>query len=392
MKKYKLLVAAALAVMVGALALPLAAHAGSNIRSGTTASVGKDEVIDATVYLAGSTVTVAGDVQGDLYCAGQTVNITGTVEGDVICAGQSVTVSGKVLGNVRVAGQTVTITSPIARSLTAFGQTVTVDNGSVVNADATVFGNVVQLNGRVNRDATVGGQAVTIDGTIGRNTTAVDTELTLTRSARLGGTLEYTSRNEVKRDGGAVVGGKVQRHEPQTHDQRVRNGFVDRFWGIMYWFAAFLVFGLAVLAFAPRTYKKTSTLMMKQGGWALLAGVVTLVMAPIVSIMLIVTLIGLPVGVALFMLWIIALVAAYVYSSYTVGQWVAAQASWNLKWPVFSSLVLGLVILALIMMVPIVGSLFAFLALVWGLGGIVLLSGQYIRHRSEEGTAKKAKA
>ena len=393
MKKYRLPAFAAIVALVGLCIVPIAAHADSNFRTGMSASVGKNETVDASAYLAGSTVTVAGDIRGDLYCAGQTVDISGTVEGDVICAGQTVTISGTVLGNVRVAGQNVALNGQVGRSVTAFGQSVTLASGATVTTDATMYASSLQLDGKVGRDAVIGGQAVTVGGMVGRNATVVDRQLSLGSAAHIGGTLDYTSNNEVQMNTGAVVAGQTQRHAPPTRTQSSDNSFAAHFWGVAYWFGAILVFGLFLLGLAPRSYHSSAQLMTAKLGWALLTGVVALVMAPIMAVLLMVTVIGLPAGLALLFLWLVALLASFAYSSYALGQWLAERAAWKLMWPSFSALVLGLVVLSLLMLIPFIGGLCSFLALIWGLGGIVLLCGRHFKTRhGQPRVTKKATA
>lgn len=392
MKKYKLLAVAAVLAPVGLVAAPVAAHSMTNMRSGNIASVAKDEVLDSSVYLAGTTVTVAGTVRGDVYCAGQNVDVTGTVEGDVICAGQTVSISGSVLGDVRVAGQTVTLAGPVAHNLTAFGQSVTVAGSAVINMDATVYGSSVQMGGKVGRDATVGGQTVTLAGSIGRNVVAGVEQLAVGGGARIGGDVEYTSYNQLDKGNGASITGKTTRHDPPADYEKAESSWATQFWNVAFWFGAWLVLGLLLLGLMPRNIKTTADLMAKQGGWALLAGLAALILTPIVAVMLMFTLVGIPAGVALLLLWAVAMLAAYAYSGFALGQWVSVQAGWKLKWPPVASLALGLVLLALLMLIPVIGGLFSFLALVWGLGGVVLAAGRYHRTRNgETGSTKKVK-
>ena len=393
MKKYRVLAFAAIAALAVLFVAPVAVHAGNNFRAGMTSDIAKDEVIDASAYVAGSTVRVAGDVRGDLYCAGQNVDISGTVEGDVLCAGQSVSISGTVMGNIRVAGQTVTLSGQIGRNATVFGQTVVMAGGSAVGSDATVYGSSLQLDGKIGRDAVIGGQTLTLGGTVGRNVTAVDRDLSLGAAAHIGGSLDYTSNNELQVTGGAVVAGQTQRHEPPARTTRADN-FATHLWGSVYWFGAFLVLGLIVLGLARRTYGNAASLMTGRVGWALVAGIVTLVMAPIAAVFLMVTVIGIPAGIALLLLWLISLAVSFVYSGYTLGAWIAGRAAWKLKWPLFSALALGLAVLCVLMLIPVVSSLVGFLALVWGLGGIVLLVGQHLKGDTDKPhhTARKAEA
>ncbi len=386
--KLKLGLLLALLTLLGVVSAPVVTHAASNMRSGTVATVAKDETVDASAYLAGSTVTMAGTVHGDLFCAGQNVDITGTVEGDVFCAGQTLHVSGTVLGSVHVAGQTVTLSGPVGHSLTAFGQSVTVESDAVVNLDATIFGSALQLDGKVTRDAVLGGQDVTLMAAIGRNVTATSEHLTLASGDKIGGNLEYTSRNQVQVDNGAAIAGSTTRHEPAMHQR------ADRSWaaglGVLYWFGAALFFGLILLGLAPRTFVNIQRLQLWQSGWSLLAGLITLVMVPIIAVLLMVTVIGVPVGFALLLLWLVALFASYVYSAYTIGAWVAEQAKWKLLWARALALLLGTVILALLMLIPVAGGLFGLLALVWGMGGITLAFGAYIREGNRPASTKVA--
>lgn len=393
--KYKVLaIAVVLSLFSFLVAAPALAHEEGNMRSGNTATIAKSETLDASAYLAGTNITVAGIVKGDLYCAGQNVNISGTIEGDLICAGQSVTITGRVLGDARVAGQTINMDGPVAHSLTAMGQNVTVTANAVINDDATVFGTTVQVDGKIGRDLVGGGQAVTISGSVGRNANVASDKPVLTNGARVGGDLQYTSNNQVEVTKGATVAGKTERHQPQYEggQQSNQNEWVARMWGIGYWLLALLFIGLVLVGLTPRTYKTAYRHMVKQSGWALLAGLMALVLTPIVAVALAVTVIGIPLGVAFGMLWIVALACSFVYSGYSFGAWIAEQASWDLKWPMATSLIIGLVLLALVMMIPIVGGLITFLALVWGLGGIVMTAGSYIKHRHEPFPAVTAKS
>lgn len=389
MRKYRVMAVLALAALVTLLAAPLTAHAVTNMRSGVAAAVASGETVDSSVYLAGTTVTVAGTVRGDVYCAGQNIDITGTVEGDVICAGQTVNVSGNVLGDVRVAGQTVALSGPVAHNVSAFGQNVTFTGNAVVNGDVTAYGSMLQVGGKIGRDATVGGQNVTLAGTVTRNVVSHVEQLVFSTGAHVGGNVDYTSRNQLEGATSGVIAGQTQRHDPPTHEETQQESWASRVWGVAYWFGATLLFGLFLLGLAPRSYKSTTPLMVKQGGWALLAGFATLIMTPIVAVLLMATVIGIPVGVSLLLFWGVGLVASFAYSSYTLGEWVALQLKWKLKWPRFSALVVGLLLLSILMLVPVVGGLFGFLALVWGLGGLTLAFGRYLKTR--EGEPKKAK-
>src|SRR4051812_5664076 len=88
------------------------------VDSSQTVTLPKGQTKAGTFYATGQTVTIDGDVDGDLICAGQTVTVSGAVHGDVICGGQNVTINGPVDGSVRAAGQTVDVNGTVGRNVT----------------------------------------------------------------------------------------------------------------------------------------------------------------------------------------------------------------------------------------------------------------------------------
>src|SRR5690606_15328805 len=104
-------IGAALGILIGLFGLSAmfwgAAHA-QNFRSGNSVTVGANEVVDSTMWVAGRSIDLAGEVNGDVFCAGQNVSVTGTIRGDLLCAAQNITISGVITGDVRVAAQSVT--------------------------------------------------------------------------------------------------------------------------------------------------------------------------------------------------------------------------------------------------------------------------------------------
>lgn len=383
--RFKIFVVAGLIAMAGLLSIPFAAHAaGNNMRSGKISVITSGETIDASAYLAGATVTVAGHVKGDLFCAGQSVDITGTIDGDVFCAGQNISISGPVLGSVHVAGQTVHVSSTVARSLSAFGQNVSLSSNSKINSDATIFANILQLDGKIGRDAVIGGNNVNILGNIGRNVTAATNQLSLLGGVRIGGNLTYTSQNQAQVDSSAsVIGATEQKIPPAKPQTKPVNPWVAQFWATLYWLLSMLVFGLILLALAPRTFESANKIMTKKVGSSMLAGLGVLFLAPLVSILLMLTIIGLPLGGVLLAFLFIAIAASSAYSGYAFGAWVVKKMKLKITLAA-AILTLGISLIAILMLIPIISWLVGFIVLIWGLGGIWMLCRAYYKTRNQE--------
>jgi cytoskeletal protein CcmA (bactofilin family) len=214
----------------------------ADIRTADFTNIGRDEVIDSSLYVAGATITMQGTVKGDLFCAGQSVEIDGVVEGDVLCASQTLRINGTVIGDIRAAAQTAVVGAQVGRSASILGQTVTLSEDARVQADLTIFGNALHILGQVGRDMVGGSEVATIAGVIGRDIEMASNSVTLVDDARVNGNFIYTSNNDATVSQSAVVGGTTQRKDPQTQQNREQASPLGLLAGPLYWFAAmFLV-------------------------------------------------------------------------------------------------------------------------------------------------------
>jgi hypothetical protein len=113
----------------------------------------------------------------------------------------------------------------------------------------------------------------------------------------------------------------------------------------------------------------------ERAGLSLLAGFVLLVCVPVAVLLLLVTIIGIPVALALLATYLALLPVAYVATAIGAGDWALqrwqAQRSAQLPWRIGAAC-LALVVLALLGWVPVLGWVIALLALLAGLGAVVL--------------------
>lgn len=382
-----------LTILIGIGMLTLVVFAGTtqarSVEAGDTVTVTKNQTVDSTLYAAGSTVTIDGTVKGDVFCAASTVTITGTVEGDVICAGKQVSVSGKVYGDVRLAGQSVNFDGAVQNSATLFGQSVVTGKDSVVGYDLTVGGSNVALAGQVGRDVVGGASDMNVSGTIGR-TAQVETEtLTLQNGAKVGGDLVYTSKQKATVSGNASVAGTTTQKQPEAtsvRQERESNGMATGAFG---WFLTLFVVGLVLWLLMPKWFNGTAQTMTRRPWVALGLGLATLVLTPIASIVLFFTVFGIPLGIALLLLWLFALLGSFVFAAYGTGSWAMNKLGKSGRGFEVLGLVVGIVVLTIVGLIPFVGGLGVFLALLWGLGGITMSAFGSLKAQQARTPAKK---
>ncbi|HSX29743.1 MAG TPA: hypothetical protein VLE73_04255 [Candidatus Saccharimonadales bacterium] len=368
MKRARLLVGA---IVITAFALLGAARMASaySIHTGDAVNVSGNKVVQDTVYAAGSTVNIASEVYGDVFCAGQTVTITGTVHGDVICAGQTITITGHVTGDVRLAGQNVTVSAPVTGNATLAGQTFVLSSSGSIGGDATVGSSSSTLRGPIGRDLVVGGGTVVIDSSVGRDIKAQAQSMELASGAHVGGSISLVSQQDVKKDKGAVVVGKISRTEP-THEQaRSKHGAVFGFgfgW-FVYWLVALLVMTLALTLLFPRLFVGVSAHAIPRPWKALLVGFVASLVVPIIVLLSLVSIVGIPLAIVVACLWLAALLVSGPLFGFYLGRLILRGPSS----PLLIALV-GVGALVILYFIPIIGAL-TLAASTWIGTGMLLL-------------------
>jgi cytoskeletal protein CcmA (bactofilin family) len=365
---------ARLSVLAAVLLLPATALA-YGVQTGQTTTVPKGETKSGTFYATGQTVTVDGTIDGDLICAGQTVQVNGAVHGDVLCAGQTITVNGTVDGSVRLAGQTLNINGPVGRNVTVAGQVFSLGGGATVAGDLGVLTLSTYLSGPVAKTVYGATGSLTIDSKVGSVDAQVANSLSLGGSGQVDGNLTYASDNSYSIDK-SKVGGQVQHNQVPAREHRMQpqnagSMFANWLGWVLYWLAASLVTALALVWLLPRMVRRVNQELLKHPGRSLLWGLVVTILAPVVILLLMATIIGIPVGLLLGALWFLALVTSGLFAGVAVGDWITQRTGWQ-KGSLYAAAVVGIVATVIVFNIPLVGWLLALLATWWAVGGLVL--------------------
>ncbi len=365
--RLKIITAAMLIVVSVSFAWVRMADA-QNFRSGDNITVGASEKIEDTLFVAGRTVDINSEVFGDIFCAGQTVTVSGTVHGDVICAGQTVNVTGTVDGDVRLAGQTVTLGADVSGNATVGGQTFNLESTGRIGGDLTIGSTDATLNGSVGRNVAAGNTNLTVAGAVGGRVKASVTNLTLASGTRINGDVEYNSWNEASRAENAVISGSLTRRDPPRNDAPKRGAiFGFGFAWFVYWLLAMLFTALALALLFPRLLHNVTDHALPRPWKALLTGFIASLAVPVILIVLMITVIGVPLSIILGLMWLVLLLLSGPVFGYYIGRMVLSSS----RQPLLIMLV-GASILLVAYFIPIIGFL-SLLAAVWFGTGMMLL-------------------
>jgi anti-sigma factor RsiW/cytoskeletal protein CcmA (bactofilin family) len=273
-------------------------------------------VIHDDLLCAGQTMRIDGTVEGDVICAGTTLTIGGHVMGDVLFAGTTLNILGTVDGNVRGAGTNLNISGKVARNVMFFGSSVELASNGEIGQDLLTFGGQLSVEGRVGRDLYGHVGQVSVEGTIGRNADLhVNDTLVVGPSAEFHGKTELKARRQPDIAPGAKFASPMD-VVIQTTAPRYRTG--RYFWHLaLSWGAAF-VFGVLWIALLPSLFPDITRRTESFGSFGL--GILLLIAVPIVAIIVCVTVVGIPIGIASVFLWLILVYSAKIFVSTWLGQ------------------------------------------------------------------------
>ncbi|MFH0840788.1 MAG: hypothetical protein V1865_02295 [bacterium] len=367
-----------LPLLLLAIFIPAVAKA-FEIKSGDVINIKASEVVDGNLYIGGSMVTVDANINGDVFCAGQTININGNVAGDIICAGETINVNGEVGGNVRIAGQHLSINNKVARNVNILGNNLNIGSNADIGWDLMAFGANISMAGKVGSYLHGGGANLFVSGEVGKDIKFdVDKNLTITDGAIINGNVNYSSTCcDASIADGAVKGEVVRREAGYTTKPKVSFYKLVIGWGIARGIAMLsaILIGLVFILVSRKQSMELTELMSKKFWTAIGIGAIILFLVPIASIILLITVIGIPLAIICLLGWIIFILISKVFVGLMVGQWIMDKwfkANRNKKFYLFWSLVVGVIVCWILFSLPFIGWVLTLIAMLWGIGGIVL--------------------
>ncbi|MBT4384363.1 hypothetical protein HOD30_01300 [Candidatus Peregrinibacteria bacterium] len=377
----KLFIASALFAIIS---VPLFAGAASAVFFEAGEELFLSVPFDDDLYAAGCPVIIDENIEGDASVAGCIVTISADISQDLNVGAGVITIDGTVGDDLRAGGGEVTINSIVGDDLFVGGGTVNISRSAVIKGDLIIGGGRVNMNGTVEGDLKMGSGMVIVDGPVlgeatvyggsvmlnsvfGGNSVIAADEIVFGSSAQLGGDLNYWTKDgeldltEVSIAGTATFDPELStaKYTDQFDFDEAELGgiFASIAFGFMmfHFLSAALIILLLSLS-TKKFFKKAAMELEKEFSKSLLAGFLYFVFVPIVALLVMVTVIGIPLGLITLLLYAITVYLASIVSSIVLAHWVVLH--WKLKWSKVAHFFLSLliyVLLTLICLIPIVG-------------------------------------
>lgn len=331
-------------------------------RHAETVTVPAGETLHDSLVVGGEAILIDGIVDGDVIAMGERVVIKGTVKGNLISWSRRLQIDGVVEGGIYSGAQTIDVKGTAMKNVAMFAETVDITQTAQIGGDVLAFVQDITVDGSVTRDLWAFSDAPTIGGTIGRNVRARTERLSLLSTAKVGGDVRarVPSADRLRVDPGASIAGKVETElpEPKSRKKAILLSLVS--------LGAALVTGLVLARFTPSLMHAPAGTIASLG-LAFGRGFLILLAVPVAVIVLCVTLVGLPVGLALAAAFIFFVYVASIVVASAIGRRIfGAAAGLNPRYAL--ALVAGLVILAALKSLPYVGWLASVVVVPIGLG------------------------
>ena len=337
-----------------------------NFDEATRVTLPADIVINKDYFAAGEVVRISGTVNGDVYTAGGQVLIDGTVNGSVLAAGGSLEVTGAVTENVRITGGQVVVTGDIGKNLSVAAGNISITDG------ATIEGNVVAGAGNININAPVAGDMSAAVG-----------QLTLLEKGTIGGDLTYVAQEGNDIDESRVLGTITKRVAPSTHQSEMSKDDVqDSLQGITTFFSvvsliSMFIVGLLLVYLYPQ-FMRNTTQTLEETPWKSIGiGFVSMLLMPLIAIMLIVTIVGVPLGVILLLAFGILLYLSQFFVMFWLGLW--SMEKMKKQWHDSGAFALGLMIYTVVKSIPVFGWLLHGFAILAGFGALLVTKVELLK-------------
>ncbi|MDO8649274.1 MAG: polymer-forming cytoskeletal protein [Candidatus Peregrinibacteria bacterium] len=356
---------------------------------------GKQVSISAPVnddlYAAGGMLRISEPVNGDLVIAGGNITVSQSVAGDLIAAGGNISVRGTIGDDARVAGGDVTIASTLSGDLIVFGGSVVIEENTTVEGDLVVFGGhvtvlgivrgdlqsrtgYITLNGEVLGSADMQGERVVVAGRIAGPSTLVAEKIELQEGASFGGNVTYWQENGELEFGSSLQGGtatfdpELQPHRNVGKRDAMKAFGLLALWSFLSGLLLLLILVLATKNFFRNAAKEVEDRPLQMMLW----GFLYLIAVPVLAVLLCFSLIGIPLGLFVLMMYAFVLYFSCVFTALVFGKWLQEHYKLSKSKLVHFGVSLGVYIaMALLTLIPILGWLVQLLLVCTALGALL---------------------
>lgn len=267
---------------------------------------------------------------------------------------------------------------------------VRVRTSGTFNGPAYIRAAQADVGGTFNRSADIAAANAELSGTYNGDVTVQAANITITPGTVIKGNLEYSATAITGLDQAKVSGRVTQLKDGTTNSKEVRQWkqqarksatiFLAGGWIVT--LLSVLIIGFVVAKLFPAQSGLIVGTMRTDPWPSIGSGFLIFLLTPPLIMLLMITMLGIPVGFVLGLLYILALHAGPIFAGLMIGRVIVGRLRHEASADtIFVPLLTGLLILWIVQLIPIIGWLAWFVFLLYGLGGIWVT---LLRYRRDE--------
>lgn len=302
-------------------------------------------------FFVDENISIQTQIIGDTFILGQKVEINEEIDGDLFVLADHLIINAPVSGNLRAVATRIEVRSIIDGSMAFISSNVYIPSVGEIETD--IYGIVEQF---------------TLEGRIGRNLNlSYSPESNIRIDGRILGNFYFTqTRPNITERG--FIAGEIERVEHELEEQmdyyiRVQTVIFKLLHSLSLILIAFLFFKLKNKLF-KRSYAEYTSNFFKM----LFNGSITLLVAPLLLVILFISIFGIPLALILLAIVLFAIYISPIFA----GTWIG-QKLFNTKEIRFLHLAFGILIFDVITMAPYIGNLISLFVAISFIGLMVKL-------------------
>lgn len=301
--------------------------------------------INKSIFAGGKNIEVTSEINGANFAAGNNVFLSSTQD-YIFAAGNTINLENSTAKDAFIAGNSINIQSSNIRDLYAAGRSIRLDSN--LEGDAYIAGESITINAKVNGDV-----RVTCEN------------ITLGKDAVITGELEYPDNANIHILEGASIGSKKTYHM-DTDLEKNKSSLKETFTSKVYAYLSITIIALLLLLLWKKPFQKLEKLELSGKSVAKTTGkgFLFLIALPIVAIILMITIVGFPLGLISILLYGLGIYLSTITTAYYLG-----RLGLRNKIPGdYSYLAICILILFLLRLIPYVGPIVNVFSICLGLG------------------------
>ncbi|NCD00661.1 hypothetical protein EOL94_01030 [bacterium] len=359
-----------LSLLVFFIAIPFGVKA-VNIKNSENIIINENQIVAGNFYVTASNLEIKGVINGDLIAISQNINVSGKILGDIISISEKLKVEGEVEGNIRsLSSEEIYINNYVGKNITVLTKNLKLGPNAEIIWDALIGSLNTEIKGKINGNIDTFTEKLFLSGIVKKDLNIFlpnkknSNQIQISNEAQVLGNLNYTNSEKIEVNSEKISG------EIVFNKKNKEKNTASFIWKIILSIFSALVVGLVLINIFKSAINKFNGRLTKNIEKKLLPGFLFLILTPVASFVLILTIIGIPLAVIVLCLWIILIYLTKIFAGISLGYVLKKKIFKCKDKNLMKDLIIGVPLLFLSFKIPFIGPIISLLTIIIVLGNI----------------------